>query len=61
MATKRTITVQLNKAEIVGLRVAQQQVSQANAALNELLISVGLEANTDYSIADDGTVTPAGG
>ena len=55
---------QLNRAEVLGLTIAQQRVDEALARLqiveqerDELIRSVGLEPGVAYQIADDGTVT----
>ena len=54
---------QLNRAEVLGLTIAQQRVDDALARLqaaeqerDELVRSVGLEPGENYHIAADGTV-----
>ncbi len=54
---------QLNRAEVLGLTIAQQRVDDALARLqaaeqerDELVRSVGLEPGENYHIAEDGTV-----
>ena len=56
---------QLNKAEVFALQVAQRDLAEAEsravemrARFADLVSACGLDPNSNYQLAPDGTVTP---